>query len=297
MTPLEPHPYALIIRRHNEAEKKEMSASLKRHGLIYPIMVYEGKTLDGVGRETICCKLNIPVRYEQFKPTELVSALDYVRIQNLERRQLTAGQRAIAARVWCDEKAKEAYANRNAGNFKNGTIKKSDIKSREKAAKDFKVSGGAIFQVGWLQRNCPSAIKKVNEGEPLMTIYEKERKKIDPNYASRKQKYILKHYYEAPERKYVGQEEVRNVLKKNSDLEPLVPNGLTSFSSPNEAVRYMQDLFERGYEINIHGNKFGYEATIVQNPFPKQNIRCSTWIHAVASALKRVPFNSTLVAI
>lgn len=286
MKPITPHPYALILPRHSDADFKALKESIEKHGLQNAVVLYQGKVLDGLGRQRACVELGMLPRYKQFAGKN-VSALDFVRIENLERRHLTHGEKVLAARAWCNEKAKEADAHRKAGNFKNGTIKKSPLKSRQKAAKDFGVCCGSIFQAGWLQKHAPHAIEEIKNGGSVQTIYERERVKLDKNFLPHKQRYKVEYFYQS--KSEPAQDEVRKALKDADDCTPIIPGGLTAFSAPSEAVRYIDHFARKGFEFTITCNKYGWDAEVIENPICRPGIRCKTWIHAVAAALKELP--------
>lgn len=62
---------------------------IKANGLLEPIVIYDGKILDGRNRYTACLDLGIEPRYEAFEGTDPVA---YVISKNLHRRHLTKEQ-------------------------------------------------------------------------------------------------------------------------------------------------------------------------------------------------------------
>jgi len=66
--------------------------SIRDHGLLTPIMLHEGKILDGRHRYKACINLGIEPRFEEYEGED---ALGYVIALNLSRRHLDESQRAM----------------------------------------------------------------------------------------------------------------------------------------------------------------------------------------------------------
>lgn len=73
---------------------QELATDIAAHGLVHPIIVHEGKILDGRNRYQACLLANIPPRFEPFIGT---SPLHFIISTNLHRRHLTSSQRATIA--------------------------------------------------------------------------------------------------------------------------------------------------------------------------------------------------------
>jgi hypothetical protein len=91
------HPLALTYPPMSEPEMEALTADIAERGLQRPIVLYEGKILDGRNRYNGCLRANVEpsfVEYEGDDPLGQVNSL------NLNR-DLTAGQRAmVAASQW-----------------------------------------------------------------------------------------------------------------------------------------------------------------------------------------------------
>ena len=111
------HPIANIFPMMGEAELEDLSNDIMQNGLRQPIVVYEGKILDGRNREKACQLIGLspylinenkikvseelgvdtgylPSPYTDYKGDD---PLGYVLSLNLHRRHLTASQRAALA--------------------------------------------------------------------------------------------------------------------------------------------------------------------------------------------------------
>ena len=115
---LEVHPLAQHVPLMSEDEYAQFRESVKQHGgLQHPIVLYEGKILDGRHRDRACRELGIP------RPTELYTGADpegFVIIENVMRRQLTltVDQRvALIAKIRGPQWEAEAKARVKAHQF------------------------------------------------------------------------------------------------------------------------------------------------------------------------------------
>lgn len=94
---LEPHPLADFMPLMDEDSIKSLIEDIKVHGLREPIVLYEGKVLDGRNRLTACRSAGIEPRTTVYTGD---FPGDYVVSLNLERRHLTTSQKAmIGARI------------------------------------------------------------------------------------------------------------------------------------------------------------------------------------------------------
>jgi ParB-like chromosome segregation protein Spo0J len=88
-----PHPICLLIPSADDDELQDLTDDIRAHGLIDPIVLFEGMILDGRNRATACERAGIAPRYVQFgggREDALILAVSH----NLKRRHLT--KQAIA---------------------------------------------------------------------------------------------------------------------------------------------------------------------------------------------------------
>ena len=88
-----PHPICLLIPSADEDELQDLTDDIRAHGLIDPIVLFEGMILDGRTRATACERAGVAPRYAQFRGGR-EDALILVISHNLKRRHLT--KQAIA---------------------------------------------------------------------------------------------------------------------------------------------------------------------------------------------------------
>jgi site-specific DNA-methyltransferase (adenine-specific) len=95
MKPLSYHPACLLFPAMGEQELQELAADINERGLLNPVVLFEGKVLDGRSRLAACKIAGVEPRCIEWdgqgSPTEWVLS------QNLFRRHLTSSQRAAVA--------------------------------------------------------------------------------------------------------------------------------------------------------------------------------------------------------
>src|SRR5580658_9856770 len=90
---LEPHPICLLMPSADEDELASLIDDIRAHGLLDPIVLFEGRILDGRSRAAACESAGVAPRYVQFQGAR-EDALMFVVSHNLKRRHLT--KQAIA---------------------------------------------------------------------------------------------------------------------------------------------------------------------------------------------------------
>ncbi len=88
-----PHPICLLIPSADEDELQDLTDDIRAHGLIDPIVLFEGMILDGRNRAAACERAGVDPRYVQFeggREDALILAVSH----NIKRRHLS--KQAIA---------------------------------------------------------------------------------------------------------------------------------------------------------------------------------------------------------
>jgi hypothetical protein len=97
----EPHPLAGLFPPMGRHEYEELKADIRRRGLQVPIVLHEGRILDGRNRYLACKELGIPpsfINYEGDDPVGFVASM------NCHRRHLNRSQLAMIAARLADSK-------------------------------------------------------------------------------------------------------------------------------------------------------------------------------------------------
>lgn len=114
MVHYEIHPLANLMPEMTEQEFKNLKTDIEKNGLHEPIVLYEGKILDGRHRYRTCKELGIEAEFEILdEPPENILA--YVISLNINRRHLTDTQRAITAARMIPIYEKEARERQKQG--------------------------------------------------------------------------------------------------------------------------------------------------------------------------------------
>jgi hypothetical protein len=153
MTALPVHPIAKLVPNMSTEQFSELRGDIREHGLRVPIVLYDGKILDGRNRAEAWfdIKGNWDVPSTVFEGSER-EAVDFVRSHNITRRHLKSSQRAYFESQAAEfGKARPGQPKKNSGNFPNKptqtTIAKSvgiDVKTIAKAAKAVKLGGAPV---------------------------------------------------------------------------------------------------------------------------------------------------------
>jgi SAM-dependent methyltransferase len=92
---MEFHDVCKLFPMMGEDEYRALVEDIRQHGLREPIVVWQGKIVDGRNRYRACMELGIEPQYREWDGRGSLTA--FVVSQNLHRRHLTASQRAVIA--------------------------------------------------------------------------------------------------------------------------------------------------------------------------------------------------------
>jgi hypothetical protein len=87
------HPAADLFPRMTDVELIELAKDIKEHGQLDPIIVLDGKILDGRNREAACRMAGVCPEYKEATADAAKDPLAYVLSRNLHRRQLARARR------------------------------------------------------------------------------------------------------------------------------------------------------------------------------------------------------------
>jgi 16S rRNA G966 N2-methylase RsmD len=154
-------------------EFDSLVADVAQNGLNEPIWTYEDAILDGRNRYRACQKAKLEPRYRPYKGGAPVA---FVIGQNIQRRDLTASQKAMLALVLMPELEAEAKGRMAQGG--KGTEKIPDLgEAREKAAAAVGVNPRYVQDAKAVQEADPKLADKVRQGEMTLSEAKSEVKK------------------------------------------------------------------------------------------------------------------------
>lgn len=88
------HPALAIVPPMNPEERQALAESIRQHGLLKPITLYQGQLLDGRERLTACIRTGVEPRFQTYDGDDPIG---YVISLNVRRQHFTEDQRACMA--------------------------------------------------------------------------------------------------------------------------------------------------------------------------------------------------------
>jgi hypothetical protein len=161
---MEYHELSTVFSSFEDTEEfVQLVKSIREDGLNHPILLWQGKIVDGRHRHKACLEAGVEPQYEYIPDSmSLSQVMDRVVAENILRRHLTTGQRAMIA---------AALANMTVGG--NGSnqysdskaINLSDSKTTAEAAKSLNVGEATVRHAKEVRRDAPDLAEKVARGE------------------------------------------------------------------------------------------------------------------------------------
>jgi hypothetical protein len=155
----EVHPLAEIWPMMSEEQYQGLLEDIRQHGQVDPVVMYNGKLLDGRNRLRACTELGIECKFAQLPNG--VNPKAWVMSRNHHRRHMTPTQRsAVAAKV--------------AASGGESTPDAEERTSIDEAANMLQVSRRSVFSASYVQKHGCDAIKQmIASGEIAVNVAEK----------------------------------------------------------------------------------------------------------------------------
>ena len=215
------HDLCLMFPQADEQTIADMASDIKENGLNEPILLYQGKILDGRNRYLACRLAGVKPTYKEYTGEE---PFQFVVSKNLHRRHLNESQRAmIAQAIWRVHKEK--------GDFK---------VTQEELHKQFNVSNSTIIQAARIEELGADIVKrKIASGEMTLnkatSIVNRARKATGITEDSR----------------YLSEDEKAELRKSQKEIILCTPRNLTAkefnqqiLSGVFDSKRYRRDVQE-----------------------------------------------------
>lgn len=176
----EAHPLAEKVPSMTETEYVDLRESIEANGLREPVMLYEGKILDGRHRAKACDELGIDPETREYEGDD---PAEFVVDANLHRRNLTVSQRAVVAvelRPYFKEKARERMLAGVSAEPSDRVIRGSKAAieesrtNRAQAGAMTGVSGPSVDRAQRVKNQAPDLYEKVKDGTKTVTTAVKE---------------------------------------------------------------------------------------------------------------------------
>lgn len=178
MTPYEFHPLADLFPMMDADRARELAEGILKNGLLHPIVLHEGKILDGRNRYRACLSMQVPPKFTTYSGP---SPAAFVAQSNLCRRDLTMSQRAMIAKEMLPFFEAEAKARMSAGG--KGAEQIPDLgDSRDHAAAALGVNPRYVSDAKAIAAASPETAERVKAGELSIPAAKKEiAAKAEPN--------------------------------------------------------------------------------------------------------------------
>jgi len=177
---LETHKFADIFPMIGDDELENLKEDIKEYGLLEPIIMYEGKILDGRNRYRASKEIGIEPKFEEYKGD---TPLEYVLSLNLKRRHLTQSQASVIALEvlpLLEEEAKKRQIRKPIDDSVIENLREQDYKANTssfKAGKIFNVSDRYVQEAKKLQKESPELLDRVKQGELNFSQVKKLKRK------------------------------------------------------------------------------------------------------------------------
>lgn len=174
------HPYAAVVPMLGPPDLNALAADIQGNGLRQPIVLFEGKILDGRNRYKACQIVGVEPEFRDFNGDG--DPLDFIVSMNLVRRQLTASQKALAvAKIAELPRGNPALQNQKSpANPKSAQM--PNRKTVAEVASEVEVSPRTVGQAKQVLREAPKeTVEQIERGEKSVATAVKEIKEAKKN--------------------------------------------------------------------------------------------------------------------
>ena len=260
MTPLEHHEASTIFPIMEEGQYQELKKDIQKNGLLNPIVMYQGKVLDGRHRYRACLELKVDLKFTTFTNTT-IEAPEFVMSQNMARRHMTKSQCAAAAvkykeLISASVKAKryatmaESRRNGSGEQPRDFTRSAADI-----AGRAFGVRREAVVKAQKVMREDPETFKLMQQGKITINdayikvnpAYKKALDKNEESYLKNRLATLQSRSPSAQSKK--AEERARKLMIEESLKGFKIPSNIYA---TNEEIFTFDNLMEtKGYSLSL----------------------------------------------
>ena len=167
------HPACTIFPQLPDDELRELADDIAANGLRNPVVLFQGKILDGRNRYLACELAGVKPRFSEFQGDDPIG---WVVSQNLHRRHLTASQRAVVAFDLLPLLEKEAKQRQRLSKGRGkkgapiGATFSANGKASELAARIAKSSSRHVERVKSISKRAPELIDEIRAGKLTVAV-------------------------------------------------------------------------------------------------------------------------------
>lgn len=195
------HPLAELFPLMEGEEFERLAADIKLNGLLEPIWTYEGKILDGRNRWLACQDAGVEPRFREYRGHSPVA---FVIAMNIERRHLTATQKAAIGALLLPEYEKGQGTRTDLTSPKNG---KGDVSATKAVAAIVHVAHGYISDAKSIQGEAPELFEEMRGG---LTTIQEAKKEVHKRHAAKRQAAQVKEFEKAETKATVLRLDIRD---------------------------------------------------------------------------------------
>lgn len=182
----EHHPIASIFPMLQGEEFRQLIEDVRANGLLEPVMLYEGKILDGRNRYAACKQAGVVPKFVQFEGSDPIA---YVWSLNFNRRHLKSDQAAAAVVKRLEFYEAEARKRKQAAGAEYGRgqkkvtqkieqpIDRNESSAAARAAKDAGTNRQYVADLKKIKQEDPEVFEKIAAGEKRLVEVKKEKKR------------------------------------------------------------------------------------------------------------------------
>ena len=248
------HPAANIVPMMDEEQYQALVEDVRANGFLNPIKITkEGLLIDG--RNRICASIDIELDapIEEYSP---VDPVQYIVSENVKRRHLTVGQRAMIGTSIEEYHAKEAKGRQGVRTElpTNPNISQNSDEgetSKHKAAKAVDVSHDSIARAKTIKQSAPDLAEEVQQGRSLHDAYKETKQRVEAR---------------PPQEKPKPTNKIINLIDYQGNEIPYPkPKAKATFNRTNDAVQWAWWTWNPVTGC-LHGCKYCYAREMACSP-------------------------------
>lgn len=262
------HPIALGMPRIDLNQRESIKQSIAEFGLKEPIVLYEGKILDGWIRYEICLELAIlPTFTEELNK---LSALNFWIIKNYQRAHYSHSQRAAMAAVAHSLMVEEFKSQR----------KRSKVDGISECARMFSICQSTVEHAKRVYRSSPELFGKILNGEMKVTA---AYKVLLPNSHIAKRDLRFTKIARRIQEDKLAQEVLEGLEGSEANETP------NAFSSDVVIWETVAKMSKKGFDLNLVCVEGRFDAQFMSRPNTlKITGYCKDYKHAIVAAMREI---------